>query len=129
MFWQKSKLSIYTIVMIVAVVFVGGYAVFQARKIVSGPSVDIKSPQNGEVVYKNPIEIYGVAKNINAISVNDRPIFIDENGIFKEKLLLYLGYNIVEINAKDRFGKETTKRLEIVLENSTTTATSTSIDL
>lgn len=123
MFQDNSKSPLYTIVIIMTIVFVVGYAFFQARKIVSGPKITIERPGNGEVVYDNPIEITGKARNINSISMNDRPIFIDENGVFKEKLLLYLGYNIVEIDAKDRFGKETTKRLEIVLKEKIATST------
>ena len=125
MFQDNRKSPLHTIVIILTIVFIVGYTFFQARKIVSGPKIIIERPINGEVVYDNPIEIIGKARNINSISMNDRPIFIDEAGVFKEKLLLYLGYNIVEVYAKDRFGKETTERLEIVLQNPNDAATTT----
>lgn len=123
MFKNPEKPPLYTTIVILAVVFVVGYALFQARKIVSGPSIKVETPQNGQIVHENPIEVTGIAKNINSISLDDRAIFIDEKGVFREKLLLYPGYNIIEIDAKDRFGKKTTKMIEVVLQEPTATST------
>jgi hypothetical protein len=108
-FWLKATL------IIILVTFIGSYSVFQARKIMSGPKISIASPHNGATVQDSLIYVAGVAKNIKEISVNDRPIFIDENGNFQEKLLLSPGYNIIKLKAKDKFGKEVQKEIQNVL--------------
>ena len=46
--------------------------------------------------------------------MNDRQMFTDEEGEFSEKLLLSYGYNIITVKAKDRFGRETKKTLELI---------------
>ena len=91
-----------------------GYSLFQARNIIRGPLVEINSPQSGAVLSESFISILGTAKNISSISMNDRPIFIDEHGRFRETLLLSYGYNIITIKATDKFGRKTSETLELV---------------
>jgi hypothetical protein len=50
--------------------------------------------------------------------LNGRPIFIDLEGRFFEKLLLSPGYNIIELTAKDTQGRAIEKHLEIMYEPS-----------
>lgn len=102
-------------------VIIIGYSAFQARKIVEGPELQINSPREG-IVYTEPlVEISGIASNIKEIHLDDRPIFIDEKGNFKEKLLLFPGYNIIRLKAQDKFGKETEREIELVYEDTTRT--------
>ena len=93
-----------------------GYSLFQAQKLISGPIIDIYTPQNGATYNQTLIEIDGRARNVSYLNLNDRPIFTDKNGYFKEKLLLSPGYNIIKLDARDKFKKYTEKRLEIILK-------------
>jgi len=91
-----------------------GYALFEARFLLLGPTLTIATPKDGAVLSKSEIAIEGRAENIVRISLNDRPIFIDEAGNFNEKLLLPFGYTIMTIKAEDRFGREIKKHLYVV---------------
>lgn len=95
--------------------FVGGitllgliafYVMFQARFLITGPEIilDFEPPthQNERVV-----SLEGQAFNITHLWLNDRPIYTDENGHFKEALVLENGYTITTLRAKDRYGRET----------------------
>lgn len=108
-FWLKTG----TILLIV--LLIGSYSLFQARKIMTGPKISIASPHNGATVRDSLVFVQGVAENIKEISVNDKPIYVDEYGYFQEKLLLSPGYNIIKLKAKDKFGKEIQKEIENVL--------------
>jgi hypothetical protein len=46
--------------------------------------------------------------------LNDRQIFVDKDGTFNEELLLSPGYNVWTIQAKDKFGRIVTKKIELV---------------
>ena len=92
-----------------------GYTYLKTKDYIAGPQVTIISPLNGSSVSNPLVEIVGITKNISSISLNDRPIFIDEKGSFKEKLLLYPGYNIMSIKAEDRYKRKVEKKLEIIL--------------
>ena len=93
-----------------------GYSIFQAQKIIRGPIIEVHTPQNGATYNQTLIEIDGRARNIAYLNLNDRPIFTDKDGYFKEKLLLSPGYNIIKLDARDKFKKYTEKRLELILK-------------
>mgnify|MGYP000179512293 CR=1 FL=1 len=108
----NTYLKIVGIILFVVAIF--GYAFFQARNIITGPTIKISSPENGSSLEESLVGIKGVAKNISRISMNGSQIFTDDKGIFSEKLLLSYGYNIITIKAKDRFGRDTKETLELI---------------
>lgn len=114
--YEDGKLILKILLIAFFVLIIVGYGLFQSKKILNGPSITITSPTSGDVVTKSDIDISGQAKNISAISLNDRPIFIDESGNFSEKLMLYPGYNIIRIRAEDKFGSSVEKNLELVYQ-------------
>ena len=110
---MKIKLPIKILPIILILIFIAGYSIFEARGIILGPDIVIRSPENGSGFVDSLIEIEGQAKNISYINLNDSPLAISEKGNFKEKFLLSPGYNILELDAKDRFGRQKTIYLEL----------------
>ena len=90
-----------------------GYSMIESRALILGPSISITSPRDGEMISSNVVRITGVGKNISAITLNDRPIFVDAEGNFTEELLLPLGYTILSMKAEDRFGRGTETSLRL----------------
>ncbi|PIP86403.1 hypothetical protein COV42_02235 [Candidatus Campbellbacteria bacterium CG11_big_fil_rev_8_21_14_0_20_44_21] len=103
-------------VLVAAIVMVGGFALFQSRNLLQGPDIKVKRPSNGEILEESLLEVQGEARNISKISLNGRQIFVDEKGIFNEKVLLFPGYNKLSIEAADRFGRKIQKELLLVLK-------------
>ena len=93
-----------------------GYSLFQAQKLISGPIIDIYTPQNGATYSQALIEIDGRAQNTAYLNLDGRAIFTDKDGYFKEKLLLSPGYNIIKLDAKDKFKAYTEKIIQVVLK-------------
>lgn len=56
----------------------------------------------------------GTAYNISHLWLNDRPIYTDAKGNFKEALVLENGYTISTLRAEDRYGRETKVKKEFV---------------
>jgi len=100
--------------LIVLGVLVVGYSAFQAQKLIRGPVITILSPLNGETYITPLIEVKGTTKNVSSITLNDRTLYIDRAGNFIDALLLIPGYNIIKLEAKDRFGAQTKKTIEII---------------
>ncbi len=92
------------------------YSLFQARFVILGPYIEIQTPQNGASLETNLVNITGRAENISFISLNDRPIFVDKNGNWNEKLIAPQGLSIITVRAKDRFGRNTEKQREIFVK-------------
>ncbi len=91
------------------------YCLFQARFLILGPQVWIDSPRDGEVVGSSVVTLEGRARNAAWISLNDRQIYSDEDGHWSEKLIVASGLSIMTVNVRDRFGREETKSVRIIL--------------
>ncbi len=112
--YKDGKMIMKLLIIGIFVLTIVGYGLFQATKIIAGPQISVNSPLNGGLTSEKIVDISGVAKNIASISLDDRPIYIDESGNFKEKLMLYPGYNIITLKAHDKFGSAVEKKVELV---------------
>ncbi len=92
------------------------YSIFQSWKLIEGPVITIYSPEDGKTFNQSLIEIEGNAKNASHLRLDDRSIYTDKHGYFKEKFLLSPGYNVIKIDATDKFNKYTEKKLYLVLK-------------
>ncbi len=92
------------------------YGLYESYKLLSGPKIVILEPQNGAAFEKNLIDIKGTAKNVAFLNLNDRPIFVDKQGNFSEKILLLSGYNIMTLKGEDRFKKKVEKQMQFFLK-------------
>lgn len=101
--------------LIVIFVLLTSYVLYQARAILVGPQIWVENPKDGQVVESPLIIATGRAKNIAWISLNDRQIFTDKDGLWSEKLLVSPGLSIMTVKARDRFGRKTEKEVRIVL--------------
>ncbi|MEK7567837.1 MAG: hypothetical protein AAB513_02880 [Patescibacteria group bacterium] len=102
----KIVVSIVTIALVILIFF-------QSKEYLEGPIIEIANPINGSSLSDPLLHIEGVAKRVSFITLNDRQIFIDENGKISEKLLLQYGNNVISLKAIDRFQRKVEKRLEI----------------
>lgn len=93
--------------------FILSFVVFQARFLITGPRIVITDapPSPGN---ERQIELKGKAYNIAHIWLNDRPIFTDAQGNFKEAIVLENGYTVATLRAEDRYGRSTTVTRDMV---------------
>jgi hypothetical protein len=56
-------------------------------------------------------------KNIQNITLNNKPLLIDKDGNFTETLLLFPGYNVSVISANDKFKRTTEYKMELVYQD------------
>ncbi len=89
--------------------FVGisiSYILFQARFLIAGPQI-ILTEEPGHLHNTRVITLTGTTHNITHLWLNDRQIYTDEQGTFREALVLENGYTITTLRATDRYGRET----------------------
>jgi hypothetical protein len=112
---EERKRIGYAIVILTFLV-IGAYSLFNFKSFLEGPQIEIASPATGSTLDERFIEIKGTAEHVSFISLNNRPININEENKFQEKLLLQDGYNIITLYAKDRFGREIKKHIQLVVK-------------
>jgi hypothetical protein len=95
-------------------VIIVAYAIWRSLNYARGPVIDIFQPLNGSAVATSTVNIIGRALRVNSLTLNDKTVFIDEDGNFSETLIVFTGMNILTFDAHDQFGRETKKELELV---------------
>lgn len=90
-----------------------GYALYQARAIIAGPRIVVETPSPGAIATTSLVTVRGTIKNAKETTLDGRPIFVDLDGNFEEKLLLMEGYNTIELTAKDVSGRMERRVLEL----------------
>lgn len=109
----KKGFNVKLFVVVTSALFLISYGVFNARNMLMGPIVEIFSPAKDMETSSGVITVKGRAKNITFISLNEKPISVDTEGLFENKLLLSPGSNIIEVKAKDRFKNEVVKTVRV----------------
>lgn len=87
------------------------YGAFQARDLIRGPILTLETPVPGETLTSSLMFVEGTAENATEVLVNGRAIPTDLGGRFSEALASPRGTGMVEIEAKDRFGRKVRERL------------------
>ncbi|HYF10117.1 MAG TPA: hypothetical protein VD967_00740 [Candidatus Paceibacterota bacterium] len=90
------------------------YGYFQARAFLDGPVILLDSPREGVPLTSALFTVSGTIRNAAFISLDGRQIYTTEEGFFREQLLAPLGYTIVTLKARDRFGHSAEKEIELV---------------
>jgi hypothetical protein len=117
----ENGFNVKRFVIILSIFLLVAYGIFNARNLIIGPTIEVFSPTENTETGENVITVNGRATNITFISINEKPIFVNKEGLFDEKLLLSPGFNNIEIKARDRFKKEILKIIKIYYKQSTTT--------
>jgi hypothetical protein len=108
----RKRLEIIFIGLLIFVAVV--YASFRAYPLVSGPSITVYSPADGEYVASTTFEISGRVMRANIITLQGKPITIDTEGHFTETLVAQAPYTILVLVATDAYGKTASKTLEVI---------------
>ena len=101
---------------LIAVLFllIGSLTYFKTRDLFQGVDLHVSGISDGRA--SSPlIEISGRAKHATYLGINDRPIYIEPNGNYRESLLLLPGYNIITVQARDKFNNQSEKVYKLTL--------------
>ena len=100
-----------------AVVLVGGYGLFEARRLIEGPVITITYPLDGSATSSTGVIIAGTAQNISFLTINDLPSYTDKSGNFSELLSIPPGFTVLTVQAVDRFGRRAERSVSIQVLN------------
>lgn len=100
----------------VAALVIIGYSWSRTRNLLSGPALTVKNPAKIATVFEPLIKIEGEVRRVDHLNLNGGKIFADSQGRFSEQLLLHPGYNIIKLEASDRFGRRVARFLELAYQ-------------
>ena len=100
---------------VVALIVIGGffYIYRQIGRFAAVPRLVVTEPSDGENVEGNSIEIAGFTDKDAKLTINEQPIVVNDNGEFKENVLLQKGINAIMISSVNRFEKSASETFNI----------------
>jgi len=108
--YRDSKLTRFVLVVFFLIII--GYAYYEARGILFGPSIQIS--QTIQEVSNPYIELSGTTSHIATLSMNGQSIPVTEAGAFEIPFALAPGYNRIVLDATDKYGHSTEKVVQII---------------
>ena len=103
------------ILSLLIIIIVGGYAYWNSKVFIEGPTVTITSPAPSTRI-EAPLILEGKVQLVDEILINDRIISITPERTFREVIALPKGYNEIEIKTRSRDGREKTTVISYIIE-------------
>lgn len=82
-----------------------GYVGLQIRSVLAPPLLALNTPADNMNVKGESLVVSGWAEVGSEVTINNQAILTDKNGSFNENLVLSPGINVIEVSAKNKFGK------------------------
>ena len=108
----QRLLKILALTVFVAIIVT--YAVWRSLNYARGPVIRVTEPLNGAGIASTTVNIRGQALRVNTITLNGRPISIDQQGYFNEIVIIFPGLNVLTIEAGDQFNRHVKTELQLV---------------
>lgn len=107
-----KTITIYSIVLGALAIFL--YIGWQVLVLMAPPILAVTNPDDNVNIEGNSVSVEGTTDSGATLYINDVEIGIDQNGIFKEKISLQSGVNIIKVRAQNKMGKSTEIKKTVV---------------
>lgn len=105
------------------VVFGGVYFYKEIGEFSKAPRLVVLQPTDDFSVDGSSVEVIGITDREGKIRINGQPIFVNEQGEFKEIVSLQNGVNEIEVKAINRFSNEEIRKFNVSADYETDVAT------
>lgn len=97
-------IALFTLMMLAAIII--SYFWYQVSFLLSPPRLNIEAPAQDIEVSESKIRISGRTDFDASVRINNQSITVNDDGFFIQEVDLAPGLNVLEIQAKNRLGKE-----------------------
>jgi len=104
------------IIIIIIIVVLLSYLGLQIYNVYQPPQLVILQPDKNLIISQNYIEIKGKTEKEAQVFINDKEVFLDQQGNFSATLDLQKGMNLIKISAVKKQGKANTVYREILVQ-------------
>jgi len=112
--FNDLRKQIETTLVIILLLLALAYGIFRAYPLLTGPSIKILNLTDGSTVASTTFKISGIVNRAKEITLQGKPITIDNKGNFTETLVATYPYTILVLVATDKYGAVETKTLRVI---------------
>lgn len=113
---QDGKKTLKIILISGFFLFIAAFAFYTSYDLIFGVKIKNISIVDNAKLTESLLKVTGNAKHAAVLTLNGREISINKQGDFEETIALLPGYNIVSIEAKDKFGSIDQKNYKLIYE-------------
>lgn len=92
------------------------YLVYQFSFLFFGPQLTVLAPLEGSRFTTNVVEVSGKTDPYATVTINNEEVYVDLSGRFRKTMYIYSGDAKIHISAKNRYGKETKKVIDVKVQ-------------
>ncbi len=112
--WRKVfRLALIVIIFLAIFIFLA----WRVEQIFRPPYLHIIEPIDGLITSQGEIRIYGQSLKEADIVINNKAIFVDNQGFFETKIDLQKGLNLIKISARKRYSRENVVNRRVLLND------------
>ncbi len=104
--FSDTRQNLLRIILIISCIAVFGFSLFQFRKIIEGPDIVAINIEDGQVMHDDTYMLEAEIRNAAFIYLNGRQVFTNKESLLRERLILFEGYNLIELHVNDKFERE-----------------------
>ena len=96
--------------------FLIGYLWYEVSGFAVAPKLTLDQPAQEELqIKKDLLRIKGRTESNASLTINQEPIPVNQEGKFNQRIRLQPGFNILTLKATNRSGRETVKKIKIIV--------------
>jgi len=115
-FNKKFFLNSKTFIVALIVVIFAVYVFIQYSSLIFAPKLEITNPKDGSTIKTNVVEVSGKTDPYAQVLVNGEDVYVSLSGTFRKSIYSFSGDNEIEVIAKNRFGKESRREINVKVE-------------
>lgn len=112
--WSVTPKLLATLLAAVIILAMVGYIGYQIRQISAPPTLVIIAPAKEVILAQERLEIVGRSSAGSVVLINNQNVMQDASGNFRLEISLQDGLNTIEIVAKSRFNRVTSKTIKVL---------------
>lgn len=105
-----------TVLSLMVAASIGAYFMVSAHRLFEPPFVTVSAPEDGLVTKEKSLVVEGRTEREASVLINGKPVGIDSEGNFSDRLDLQDGLNVIEVVAAKKHGKEAKVTRRIIVE-------------
>lgn len=106
--------TLFHLIIIVCCIVLFGFTLFQFRKIIEGPDIVTININDGQVTRDETYLLEAEIRNAAFIYLNGRQVYTNKESVLRERLVLFEGYNLIELRVNDKFDRQQVRTYRLV---------------
>lgn len=113
----KSFFNARNVLLSLTLLIIFVYIFFQYGSLLFGPKLEVSVPKDKSIVSGNIVEVKGKTDPYATLTINGDEVYVAPfDGSFKKSIYSFTGEQKIELIAKNRFGKSSTKNLSVIVK-------------